>query len=506
MHETSLAAKAETPQQAARRLSTPELAKGFKPVALHAYTDASGNTIYWRIRAKHPDTGEKWIRPMRRNGQGFEFGEPSFDGPKPLYALHRIASNPDAAIWIVEGEQKADKLNNLGLVATTSGGAASARAANWEPLRGRTVIIWPDNDDPGQSYAGEVADILRGMGCAVSCVDVDHLDLDVGGDVVDWLAAHPGAAGGDVEALPMLAHQPGPQGGQYRPVSLAALLALDLKQREMVLDGIIPERGLVMMHAPRGVGKTYVALSIGYAVAAGSGILRWHAPKARRVLIIDGEMPAVALQERFAAIVAGAGAEAAPDALQVLAADMLPEGLPDLATAEGCNALLPVIEGFDLVVLDNLSTLARSARENEAESWSATQDFLLCLRRRGQSALIIHHAGKSGAQRGTSRREDVLDTVIALKRPAEYAPERGAVFEVHFEKARGLTGAAVAPFEAALEIRDGALTWTTRDLEAAKAEIAERMYADSATPKDVSAALGVSLATAYRYRKHPVQL
>ena len=45
------------------------------------------------------------------------------------------------------------------------------------------------------------------------------------------------------------------------------------------------------------------------------------------------------------------------------------------------------------------------------------QRWLLSLRRRGKGALLIHHAGKGGQQRGTSRREDVLDTVIALRGP-----------------------------------------------------------------------------------------
>lgn len=195
-------------REAARRLAGPILAKGFKPEGLYRYTNARGKPLFWRIRAKHPDTGEKWIRPMHINGNGFELGEPRFEGGKPLYALRRIVCNPAAVAWIVEGEQKAHALNRLGLVATTSGGATSAAAADWEPLRGHTVVIWPDNDDPGKAYAGEVASILLGMGCAVSCVDVEKLGLGSGEDVVDYLASHPGATRADVEALPKLTSSP----------------------------------------------------------------------------------------------------------------------------------------------------------------------------------------------------------------------------------------------------------------------------------------------------------
>jgi len=58
---------------------------------------------------------------------------------------------------------------------------------------------------------------------------------------------------------------------------------------------------------------------------------------------------------------------------------------------------------------------------------------------------------KRGQQRGTSRREDVLDTVIILRKPENYSHDSGTCFEVHFEKNRGLYGENIKPFEAHLE-------------------------------------------------------
>jgi len=194
----------ETVKAAARRLSAPMLDKGFKPVALHAYTDENGETLYWKMRCKHPETLEKWMRPIHRNGNGFEMGEPKFQNGKPIYALHRIANNHDAVVWITEGEQKADALNELGLVATTSGGATSADTTDWKPLRGRNIKIFPDNDSAGESYAGTVVSILLGMGCTVSCVDMNILGLGTGDDVMQWLEAHPKVSAADIEALPIL--------------------------------------------------------------------------------------------------------------------------------------------------------------------------------------------------------------------------------------------------------------------------------------------------------------
>ena len=77
----------------------------------------------------------------------------------------------------------------------------------------------------------------------------------------------------------------------------------------------------------------------------------------------------------------------------------------------------------------------------------------------GRAVLFVHHAGKGGPQRGTSRKEDVLDSVIALRRPEDYKASEGARFEVHFEKTRGFTGPDAEPFEATL-IEGG---WATRE-------------------------------------------
>jgi hypothetical protein len=144
----------------------------------------------------------------------------------------------------------------------------------------------------------------------------------------------------------------------------------------------------------------------------------------------------------------------------MLCADVTERGLPDLATVEGQRIFDDAIGDAELVILDNISTLCRSGKENEAEGWQVVQDWALAHRRAGRSLLFVHHAGKGGNQRGTSKREDVLDCVIALRRPHDYRPDQGARFEVHFEKHRGFHGTDAEPFEARYEERDGAAIWT----------------------------------------------
>jgi len=231
-------------------------------------------------------------------------------------------------------------------------------------------------------------------------------------------------------------------------ITLDRFLKMEIPPRTTMLTPWLPMQGLAMIYAPRGTGKTRMAHGIAHAVATGSGFLRWTAPKPRRVLLLDGEMPAATLQEMLRATVQ-ASQHSLPDPsfFRIAAADLVREGLPDLANSAAQQFYSDVIAEAELVVVDNISTLCRGLKENDGDSWMPVQSWELALRRAGKSVLLIHHAGKLGAQRGTSRKEDVLDTVIGLRRPPDYLAEQGARFEVHFEKSRGFHGPDAEPFE-----------------------------------------------------------
>ena len=80
--------------------------------------------------------------------------------------------------------------------------------------------------------------------------------------------------------------------------------------------------------------------------------------------------------------------------------------------------------------------------------------------------MFVHHAGKSGLQRGTSKREDTLDVVISLKQADNYKAKEGARFEVHFEKTRHFAGEDAEPFQAQLFFNDdGQSQWKISDID-----------------------------------------
>jgi hypothetical protein len=289
---------------------------------------------------------------------------------------------------------------------------------------------------------------------------------------------------------------------QLRAIALDDFLRLELPPRENLLTPWLPRQGLAMLYAPRGTGKTHVSLGIAHAIATGGTFLGWRAPRPGGVLFVDGEMPAGTLQERLAAIVASAEfAPAAP--LKLLTPDLQPAGvgMPDLATTEGQSAIdAHVGDDIALIVVDNLSALVRSGKENEGEGWQPVQTWALRHRAQGRSVLFVHHAGKAGQQRGTSRREDVLDTVIALRRPKDYTPEQGAAFEIHFEKARGVMGDDAAPIEARLSSDEhGRQSWTIRSLDDSTHDRVVDLARDGLSQADIAAELGIHKSNVSRH-------
>jgi len=181
------------------------LSKGFKGIALHTYADKDHKPLYYRIRLKHPKTGEKWIRPICCNKEGvFVLKELFFPDKKPLYRLPDILSHPDETIWITEGELCADRLAKFGLVATTSGGVDSVSKTDWTPLANKKIMIWPDNDSAGSHYAQAIYQQLHILKCQVQWIDVAALNLPPKGDCVNWLLNHPMATQEDIQRLPCL--------------------------------------------------------------------------------------------------------------------------------------------------------------------------------------------------------------------------------------------------------------------------------------------------------------
>lgn len=422
--------------------------------------------------------------------------------PRPLYGLEALSQKPTALVVVVEGEKAANAARKLltdCAVITSSGGSRSASKSDWKPVELRDVIIWRDADDAGKEYADDVAKLCEVAGAlSVNILDIPA-DKPDGWDAADALSE---GWAEEVARRFIGSANVDNHNSSLKVVNIREFLEMELAPKEMILHPIIPKQGVVMVYAFRGIGKTYIALGIAYAVATGSQFLKWHAPVPRRVLYIDGEMPARTMQERLSHEVTRCSVEPpSQDYFRIITPDFQERGIPSLSDPAGQAEINKHLQGVELVIIDNISTLCRGGRENESESWSPVQEWALDLRKRGISVLFIHHAGKNNQQRGASKKEDIMDTVISLKRPEDYESAQGARFEVHYEKARGIIGEDARAFEAWLKTEGDSSMWQVSELE--DTELAEviLLHEQGHKQREIAQKVGFSAAKVNRLLK-----
>jgi hypothetical protein len=226
--------------------------------------------------------------------------------------------------------------------------------------------------------------------------------------------------------------------------SLKALYQQSFPEPGFLIAPWMREGESAMLYAPTGIGTTMLSLSIGLAVAGGGNLLDWRSPSPRRVLVVDGEMPMWELVRRtrfLSAAIEGIDREAATRNMHFLARQhQHPEAsFPDLGTDEGREEVLRRAKAgkFDLIILDNFSTLVDVADENDAAAMSPILAFLMKAKQAGIACLLIHHTGKSGDNyRGSSRLATTFEIIMGLKKPEGERKGTDAEFDLVWDKCR----------------------------------------------------------------------
>ena len=139
------------PEDAPRQIPSHKLGK---PSASWPYRDAAGRLLGLAVRFDLPDD-DKDVLPLTfcegPDGRR-EWRWKAFPVPRLLYGLDRLADRPDAPGLVVEGEKAADAAAALfpdHVAVTSPSGSKAAHMADWTPLQGRHVAVWPDHDAQG---------------------------------------------------------------------------------------------------------------------------------------------------------------------------------------------------------------------------------------------------------------------------------------------------------------------------------------------------------------------
>lgn len=289
-----------------------------RPDAVWWYYDASAQNIGQVARWNLPD-GRKEIRQVSwkpaSGSTSSGWVTSAMESPRPLYNLPAILKAD--TVFVAEGEKAADALQSLGLVATTSaGGCKAPEKTNWTPLDGKSVVIVPDADEPGEGYVRTVLELLKEQApsAVVQVVRLrdDWPEIPEGGDAFDWSEHHDSA---DAEALRARLDALPDRVSDYEPKSEAdkpkasKLVFHDAWQaahkpkplREVIIEGLLRRGEVGNAIAATKVGKSWFALLLLMCVAIGRDWLGRRVAKGN-VLLIDNELHQETIENRLAAV------------------------------------------------------------------------------------------------------------------------------------------------------------------------------------------------------------
>lgn len=226
--------------------------------------------------------------------------------------------------------------------------------------------------------------------------------------------------------------------------TLGTMLRLTIPPREPLLTPWLREGDSGMIYAPTGAGKSIFTLALALTIAGGGSFLGWAAPKPHKVLFIDGEMPEADIIDRARMLlpsIEGCDPEEAHRNLHFLVrqAQHLDSRFSDLTTEAGQEETLrrALDGGFDLLILDNFSTLVECDDENAASSFNGVVRFLMKAKQARLGCILIHHSSKSGGTyRGSSKLATTFEVLLNLTPSGKVLPAGALGINLAWDKYR----------------------------------------------------------------------
>ena len=392
-------------------------------IATYSYRDQDG-ALRYQVARLHPKT----FRQRRPNGSPDSWFW-NMNGVEPLpYRLGEIVSDPDATVFVCEGEKDCDRLGELGLVATTNHGGAG----KWRPeishwLAGRNVVVLPDNDDPGRAHACDVAQKIRGIAASVRVVDLP--DLPIKGDVSDWLDA-----GGTVDELERLARAQDSQGDVRGDLARLPIIEIhdagdidptQIKPRQWLLGITFCRKFISGVIAEGGGGKTATRYAQYLAAATGRNLTGEHVHVRSRTLIVCLEDDLDEVRRRIGAAMLYHGVTreeimgwlfyCTPKGLKLLATNTPGGGVVVGDLYSELRKLIPELK-IDIVGIDPFIK-SHGVDENDNNAIDQVCIMLAQLADECNCAIDIpHHARKGAAQPGEADRSRGASALVDAAR------------------------------------------------------------------------------------------
>lgn len=385
-----------------------------KPDFIFNYYDAPGHLI--GIVARWNTEHGKEIRPAVPNGSCWKWK--AFPEPRPLYALPNLDAHRDKPVLVVEGEKTVDAARELiqSHVATCwPGGASAVSKANWSPLKGRDVVLWPDADEAGRKAMQDVAAQLAKVGARSVRVVRLPAGLPDGWDIADQIPDDL-----DLDKLIREAVDVAAERLCTLPIKKASVIdATDYPEIKFPIPGIVPD-GVTILAGSKSRGKSFIADDFALAVAGGGLALGKIQCEQGDVLLLALEDGERRIKGRMRAILQG---RPVPDRLDIATEwrAMDDGGLEDI------EAWIRARPNPRLVIVDVLAKIkGRPDRDRGVydNDYATIGPFHALARKYGIAIILVHHTNKGAADdpvlriSGTMGLSGAADTTIVLDRQA----------------------------------------------------------------------------------------
>lgn len=210
---------------------------------------------------------------------------------------------------------------------------------------------------------------------------------------------------------------------------------------EPLVSNLLQPDESMMIFSESGQGKSWVAMALAVLLATGDKRTAWAVRDPKKVLYIEDEMSEQATIMRFRKLVAASDRA-------LVEANLFPKSTAEegnnhlnLCDKRDLQYLLDYCEKwkFEVVILDNLSTMFQSAHsENDKAYGDQVTHALRKLKEIGVQPIFIHHTGKNkeGGPRGSSSLEQNCGTVMRIKKADGFNKDTYRVWDYKLKKNR----------------------------------------------------------------------
>jgi hypothetical protein len=259
-----------------------------QPEVIYEYHDAKGNMVFQKLR--YPGKRFSQRRPTDHGKWEYNL----LDGPKPLYHLPKLVTASN--VVICEGEKDCDNVlaalstikieGSEHLAVTTNFDGAGKWKNEYAPFfAGKSVVIFPDNDEIGRRHAEAVAQSTYPYAAGVKMIQLPGLQEK--GDVSDFLQTH--TAADLLEEIKKAKAWVLSESSKRLVVPATDFLTSAAEEVDWIVDGVIERGANGFFCADPKSGKSWAAIDLALSLAMGAPWMGFTVPRPMKVLVVSRE-------------------------------------------------------------------------------------------------------------------------------------------------------------------------------------------------------------------------